>query len=216
MIQHVKPIGILSGTFDPIHYGHLRLALELYQQLDLQEVRLIPCKKPVLSKIAQATAEQRLAMLKLVVPNQPNFIIDERELQRKTPSYTVDTLISLRQELGEIPLALILGEDAFFSLPNWHRWQELIKLTHFIVVPRPGFSAVTNSPKTDFKPQQIIQDPKLLTAAPGGYIFFPKVTSLAISSTLIRQQIKNGFNPRYLLPDAVLKFIQEENLYQKI
>jgi len=217
-MQNIKqPIGIFGGTFDPIHYGHLRLALELYQQLQLQEIRFMPCHTPVLDKTAQISPAQRLHLLKLAVANQPGFVIDERELQRPTPSYTVETLISLRQEVGTTPLALIVGADAFADLPRWHRWQEIITLTHLIVIPRPEFILTDAMIQAALPPPaQIIQDRALLAQAPAGYVLFPKITALTISSTNIRSLIQQGQSPRYLLPDAVWQWIQQEKLYDSL
>lgn len=212
-MRATKPIGILGGTFDPVHYGHLRFALELFQKLDLQEIRFIPCHQPVLDKTAFASPEQRLAMLKLAVTDQANFIIDERELQRESPSYMVETLLSLRKEFGKSPLALIMGQDAFASLPQWHRWDELITLCHLIVIGRPGFVLPHPSALPVFAQEKIIEDATKLQKASAGYVYFPKVTPLSISSTAIRKQLSEGFNPRYLLPDAVLSYIQQEKLY---
>lgn len=212
-MRATKPIGILGGTFDPVHFGHLRLALELLQQLELQEVRFIPCHQPVLDKTALARPDQRLEMLKLAVADQSSFIIDERELHRASPSYMVETLTSLREEYGKTPLALIMGQDAFASLPRWHRWEELITLSHIIVIGRPGFITPHPSALPVFAQENMVQDAKELQKSSAGHIFFPKITPLSISSTAIRQQLSLGINPRYLLPDAVLEYIQREKLY---
>lgn len=208
----MKTIGILGGTFDPIHYGHLRLGLELCQQFNLQEVRFIPCQKPVLDKKAQATATQRLAMLKLAIANQTKFKIDARELQRLTPSFTVETLQAIRAEVGNVPLAFILGYDSFLSLPRWHRWQELTQLAHLIVVPRPGTTNLELLPDFIDK-NQVTKEYEPLKTSPAGGIFFAEITPLAISSTAIREQLQAGLNPRYLLPESVLEFIKKHHLY---
>lgn len=212
--MQLKPIGILGGTFDPVHYGHLRLALELIQKLELEEVRFIPCHQPVLEKTALARPEQRLAMLKLAILDQANFIIDERELNRDTPSYMFETLTSLRAEFGKKPLALIMGQDAFSSLPKWHRWEELIDLCHLIVIGRPGFVSPHPLAFPDFT-KKIIDDAKLLQKQSAGYVIFPKITPLAISSTAIRKQFHQNINPRYLLPDAVIQYILQQKLYSE-
>lgn len=212
-MQTNKPIGILGGTFDPIHYGHLRSALELYQQLDLQEIRFIPCQQPIFDKTAQATPSQRLAMLKVAITDQPHFVIDERELKRKTPSYMVDTLISLQQEFMQTPLCLIIGSDVLSNLDRWHRWQELIKLCHLIVITRPEYDLPQQGPVAELVKKHQIDDPAQLQKQLNGYLIQVKGTLLAISGTLIRQQIVTGSNPRYLLPDPVLQYIRQEKLY---
>ena len=212
-MQMNKPIGLLGGTFDPVHNGHLRVALELSQQLDLQEIRLIPCHQPVLDKVAQATALQRTAMLKIAITDQPNFIIDERELKRNTPSFTVETLISLRQEFANTPLCLIIGSDAFGNLERWHRWQELLRLAHLVVVTRPNSTLPQQGPIAALVQKHQIQDPKQLQQQTSGHLLLANTTLLAISGSLIRQQIAMNFKSGYLLPDAVLQYIKEEKLY---
>lgn len=210
-----NPIAILGGTFDPIHFGHLRLALEVQQQLAIQEIRFIPCQKPVLDKTALATPAQRLAMLQLAIANQPGFKIDERELQRLTPSYMVDTLLSLRQEIADQSLCLILGSDTFENLPRWHRWQELINLTHLIIVARPEHKLILNETLKNLMQSHEITDPTLLASQSHGFIYQFSISPLAISSTYIRQQIAQQLSPRYLLPENVLDYIKHEKLYIK-
>lgn len=210
----IKPIGILGGTFDPIHCGHLRLALEIYQQFNWQQIRFIPCQQPVLEKTAQATAEQRMTMLQLAMASQPGFLVDDRELQRDTPSYTIDTLLSLRAELKETPLCLMIGSDTLADLPRWHRWQELIQLAHIVVVPRPGYGLPETGAIADFIQKHKISDYHLLTNHVAGNIFIAdSMTPLNISATVIRRNIMAGFSPRYLLPDVVWDYIQREKLY---
>jgi len=206
-------IGIFGGTFDPVHYGHLRTALELSQQLNLKEVRFIPCQKPVLNKISKASAEQRLAMLKLAINNQPNFVIDERELKRDTPSYTIDTLISLRAENKNEPLGLIIGSDTLVALDKWHRWQELIQYAHLILVTRPDFIFPSEGIIANFIAQHQITDSDLLHQKTNGYLFVTRTTQLNISATAIRKEITDGRSPRYLLPESVFNYIQQEKLY---
>lgn len=131
-------IGLLGGTFDPVHHGHLRIALEAKEALGLTEVRFIPCRQPPHRGDASATAQQRLDLLRLACGDMPGFAVDTRELERPGPSYMVDTLASLRAERGDEPLCLILGWDAFLGLPGWHRWQNLLDYAHLAVVQRPG------------------------------------------------------------------------------
>lgn len=210
----MQSIGILGGTFDPIHFGHLRIALEFYQQLSLDEVRFIPCQKPVLAKFAQTTWQQRLAMLQLALHDQPAFVIDERELQRKTPSYTVETLISLRTEFSHSSLYLLLGSDTLPTLDQWYRWQELIHYAHLIIAQRPNSPSLPpNSPITQYLQQYTTHDLHQLANTTHGYVYSLPVTALDISATAIRQQVSSGQNPRYLLPDAVLDYIRQEKLY---
>jgi len=129
-------IGIFGGTFDPIHLGHLRTALELADKHSLTEIRFIPCKDPVLKKPAQVSAKHRLAMLTLAVKHQPNFKIDQRELKRKTPSYMIDTLCELQEEMPKERFALILGSDALSSFTQWQCYDDILELAELILVPR--------------------------------------------------------------------------------
>src|SRR3569833_2622728 len=134
-------IGLLGGTFDPIHFGHLRPAMDLLDELGLDHVRLIPCGVPPHRAAPRAHAEHRLTMLRLAVSGEPRLRVDERELRRPGPSYMVDTVLSLREELGDTPLALIIGMDALNGLATWRRWRELVALCHLIVMERPGGTA---------------------------------------------------------------------------
>lgn len=209
----MQPIGILGGTFDPIHYGHLRCALELYQQLNLQEVRFIPCHQPVLDKTARATPLQRVTMLKMALADQPHFLLDEREIQRSTPSYTLDTLISLREEFPHTPLCLMIGCDLLHSLERWHRWHELLTFAHLIVMTRPNSTLPLKGTIAEFIHNHQINDIKQLQQQLSGYLLLVNIPMLDISATFIRHQLAAALSPRYLLPDAVLQYIQQEKLY---
>ncbi|MCP3661652.1 MAG: nicotinate-nucleotide adenylyltransferase [Gammaproteobacteria bacterium] len=202
-------IGILGGTFDPIHYGHLRPALDLQQALGLEQIRLIPLRDPPHRPAPIATPQQRLAMLQAAVKNTPNFTIDTRELERTTKSYTVDTLHSLRKELGnDKPLGLIIGSDAFNDFPRWHQPDEILNLANLLVMQRPGES------HADHYQTRICSEPTTLNTQPSGLIWFQPVTQLEISATRIRNLISNDQSPCYLLPQTVLAIIQQEKLYQ--
>ena len=208
-----QPIGILGGTFDPIHYGHLRSALEVQQQLDLQEIRFIPCQYPVHKSSVVASAAHRLAMLKQAIINQPNFCIDERELTRATPSYMIDTLISLKKDFPTQPLCLLIGHDAFANFTQWHRWTELINFSHLIVLDRPDSSSVIDNKLQNFVANHLTVDISAIRESTAGQILFFNNTLLQISSRNIRQQITKCYNPQYLLPDTVYEYIKEHNLY---
>jgi len=212
-------IGILGGTFDPIHFGHLRMAEEVAQQLDLFEVRFVPSGKPWHRDTPGAAPAQRLAMVRCATEGNPRFVVDEREVRNDAPGYTVETLTSLREELGQIqPLCLLLGADAFLGLPTWHDWRRLFELAHVVVVHRPGFSLLHEQMdfalREEFERRQCV-DLSNLHCLPGGRIATCPITPLAISSTAIRTEIKAGRSPRYLLPVAVLDYIQKQNLYRQ-
>jgi len=209
-------LGIYGGTFDPIHYGHLRTALEVKEALRLAELRLLPCRLPPHRGSPGATPGQRVAMLALALQNaEPGFSVDRRELEREGPSYMVDTLVSLRREFPGRPLCLIVGLDAFCGLPAWHRWRELFELAHLAVMRRPdapepqwanGLAEIVAARRTD--------EPGDLSLAPAGRVVFLEVTQLAISATLIRRLVFEGKSPRYLLPEAVARMIRAEGLYR--
>jgi nicotinate-nucleotide adenylyltransferase len=207
------PIGVFGGTFDPIHLGHLRPALEILEGVGLEEVRFIPCRVPPHRGEPHASPEQRWAMLHAAVWDQPGFCPDDRELRRDGPSYMVDTLASLRTERGETPLCLILGVDALLGLPTWHRWRELVELAHLIVMTRPGWVFQEQGELGDFVAKRQIGHPADLRTRPAGRIVFQAVTPLDISATAIRGLIAKGRSPRYLLPDAVWREIQQQRLY---
>ncbi len=200
-------LGILGGTFDPIHFGHLRPALEVQQALELEEVRLIPLRDPPHRNRPQTTDAQRLSMLQAAIKGLPGFRIDRQELERKGKSYTVETLRALRKEVGEKPICLLMGSDAFGQFHTWHKPDEILQLAHLIVMQRPGDSMPSAT-------GNIAESAEPLTTTSGGYILFQPVTQLDISSTSIRALIHNNLSPRYLLPDEVLAFIQTQKLYQ--
>ncbi len=216
----LPPIGIFGGTFDPVHFGHLRLAEELTESLALDHVRFIPTGNPPHRNRPQTAVEHRLAMVRIALANNPHFVLDTREISRQGLSYTVDTLHTLRQELGsEQPLCLLLGADAFLGLSCWHNWRELFDLTHIAVAHRPGF------PQTawqDAMPESLREEmgarkaaPSALRQTPCGVIVTQAITALDISATHIRDTLQAGRNPRYLLPDAVLDYIHIHQLYPR-
>jgi len=205
-------IVIFGGTFDPIHNGHLQLATDLTARLPLTEIRFLPCRQPLLKKTPQANAEQRLAMLNIALP-APIFTVDKREIVRNTPSYMVTTLTSLRKELGQTPLALMLGMDAFITLPQWHQWQRLIELAHLIVINRPNYQIPQQEPLASFFAKHYLADQQHLTEQASGYIICQDLPPMHISSSQIRQQIVSGHTPKKYLPAEVWCYIQEAKLY---
>ncbi|MDG4551139.1 MAG: nicotinate-nucleotide adenylyltransferase [Candidatus Contendobacter sp.] len=212
----LHPIGILGGTFDPIHYGHLRPALELLETLELAEVRFVPCRVPAHRAAPSVTAEQRLALARLATADQPGFVADDRELRREGPSYMVDTLASLREELGDAPLCLLLGADAFRELPSWRCWRELTRWAHLVVMRRPGATQLLPPLLAEFVAPRLLDDPLALRREPAGGILFQPVTQLDISATRIRALLARGQSPRYLLPEAVLAAIRDQALYRSL
>jgi len=208
-------IGVIGGTFDPVHFGHLRTALDVMQGVGLDEVRFIPLHRAVHREQPAVSGALRLRMLQLAIADQPGFCIDERELQRRGDSYMVDTLGSLRAELGQRPLCLILGGDAFAHFLSWREPHGILRLAHLVVMQRPGQGEID-----DPELAQLLGAHRAATGAelcqhPAGRIHFQPVTQLAISSTRIRELIAAGRSPRYLLPEAVLQLLESQRLYRE-
>ena len=202
-------IGLMGGTFNPIHFGHLRPALEVAETLDLDEVRFIPAKQSPLRDKPCVSAQDRFNMVSLAIQNEPRFILDDRELNRDDVSYTVDTLLSFRRELGsDVSLCLMMGMDAYQNFTCWHQWEQILQLAHLVVSHRPNYFP-ENSELSRYHTDQIGD----LSACPAGKVYFIAVTQLDISATLIREKQKNNRSIRYLLPDAVQNYISENKLY---
>ena len=208
-------LGIFGGTFDPVHFGHLRIALELAQHLELRELRFLPCGRPPHRGAPAAAARDRLNMLRLAVTGQNGFTIDERELRRSGPSYMVDSLQSLREEQGARPLCLLLGSDAFQALDTWHRWEHLIELAHLVVAHRPGVAGAPSTAVASLLERCRVDEVRALRRRPAGAILMVPVTQLDISGTRIRELVRAGLSPRYLLPEPVLEYIWREGLYRE-
>ncbi len=210
----MKPIGIFGGTFDPVHFGHLRAALELLQDLGLQEIRFVPCRVPPHRAPPVASPEQRLRMLQAALHGAPGLTIDTRELQRHGPSYSVDTLQALRAELRTMPLCLILGLDAFRGICDWHRWEELPELAHLVIAHRPGV-AQPEGRSGELLAAHRVEDPAALCERPAGHMLLWPVTQLEISASAIRALVGAGKSPRWLMPDAVCRLVARESLYSR-
>ncbi|MBI4938391.1 MAG: nicotinate-nucleotide adenylyltransferase [Nitrosomonadales bacterium] len=219
------PIGILGGTFDPIHYGHLRLAQEVLEQCSLSAIRFIPCGTPPHRSAPHAAAQHRLNMTRLALQGNPAFVLDEREIRRTDPCYTVDTLTALRAELGaQRPLCLLMGGDAFLSLHTWHEWEKLFGLAHIVAVQRgvcsshdgrPLGNAINgaNAALRDAYHARLAPSPRALHESPAGAIVVVDMPALEISATGIRRRCAEKKSIRYLLPDAVADYIRSNHFY---
>jgi len=218
-MTHLAPLGLLGGTFDPIHHGHLRLGIEARQRLGLQRVRLIPAGQPPHRARPQTPAQHRLEMTALAVRDVSDFELDSSEVLSQQPSYTVATLERLRLELGtEQPLVLILGADAFLGLAGWYRWREIFDLAHIAVATRPGYvlaDALYGGELAEECPERLTQQVQALAKKPCGSIVPFTIPSLEISATLIRHALANGEDARFLLPGSVLDYIQQHHLYSR-
>jgi nicotinate-nucleotide adenylyltransferase len=209
----MKPIGIFGGTFDPVHYGHLRSAFEMLQALRFSEVRFIPCGDPPHRGVTFASAEDRFDLVRLAIEGQSGFVADDRELRRDGPSYTVDTLASLREEFPDRSLGLIVGMDAFLGLPGWHRWEEILDIAHIVIAHRPGWKAPDIGVLGDLIAEHGTHRVDDLHGALQGRIHIHAVTQLEIASTEIRDLIAAGRDPRFLVPDQVRDAILDRKIY---
>jgi nicotinate-nucleotide adenylyltransferase len=212
------PIGLYGGTFDPIHFGHLRLATELAEAFHLERVLFVPAGLPYHGRDAHAATDQRLTMVKLAIQRDARFDVDDRELRREGETYTYDTLAEVRAERGaEVPLVFLTGSDAFSKVDTWHRWQELFDLAHFVVAIRandenwqakgPGIFPREVWPRITLEPRDL--------SAPAGKVMTYFMTPIAISSTAIRNLAAEGQSIRYLTPDPVVEYIRSHRLYAK-
>ena len=206
-------IGLLGGSFDPVHYGHLRPALEVHQHLGLDAVRLVPSHVPPHRGQAVASPQQRVAMLQAAIENYPVFSIDTREFDREGPSYTLDTLKSFREELTGTTLCLLMGMDAFLALASWHRWHELADYCHMVVMSRPGAQLPEQGELADFIRLHRVMDAGKLGSQAAGLLYFQQVTQLEISATAIRKLLGAGGEAGFLLPERVLDVIRSEGIY---
>lgn len=213
-------LGLFGGTFDPIHFGHLRLATELAEAFRLEKVIFIPNGLPYhRGRDAHATSEQRLTMLKLAVQRDVRFDVDDRELKREGNTYTYDTLAEIRRERGpDVPLVFLAGSDTFEQLHTWHRWTELFDLAHFAVAVRANdeqwFSKGPGAFPKEAWPRMTLNLREML-AAPAGKVMTFSMTPLAISSTAIRALAADGSSIRYLTPDAVVDYVRTHHLYSR-
>jgi len=213
-----RAIGILGGTFDPIHFGHLRLAEEMLELANLRQIRFIPTGIPPHRNAPQVSAQHRSAMVRLAITDQPAFVLDEREVERTAPCYTVDTLRELRAELGAAqPLCLLMGGDAFLQLHTWHEWEQLFGLAHIVVGYRPGFTLEERIHSATAELQRHYQQrlcaANALSQQPCGGITELAIPKLEISATDIRRRVVEGRTIRYLLPSAVADYIHQHQLY---
>jgi len=212
-------IGLYGGTFDPIHFGHLRLATELGEAFQLDKVLFLPAGLPYhRGREAHATSDQRLTMVKLAIGRDARFDVDDRELRREGETYTYDTLTQIRAERGAgASLVFLTGSDAFSKVDTWHRWQELFDLAHFVVAIRandenwqtkgPGIFPREVWPRITLEPREL--------SAPSGKVMTYFMTPISISSTAIRNLAAEGQSIRYLTPDPVVEYIRSHRLYAK-
>jgi nicotinate-nucleotide adenylyltransferase len=207
-------IAIFGGTFDPVHNGHLKTSLAIQKEFQFNSYRFLPCKSPVIKKPSTANTKQRIEMLRMAIQEYPEFSIDLREIKRDSPSFMSETLESFRQEYPEASISLILGYDAFLSLPKWHRWEQLIKLAHLLIINREYYAETP-------LPQDLIEliktnkqtDKKSLASELSGIFFEYNAGDYAISSTDIRKALSPKKELQDQLPHSVYEYIKQQQLY---
>lgn len=212
-----RPLHIfMGGTFDPVHIGHLRIALDISDLLGAAQVNLLPCHQPVHRGSLGRTPTQRLSMLSLAVANCPQLTVDQRELSRGGDSYTVDTLLQMRTELGEATsIVMVVGQDTFNQFTSWKRWQDIPNIAHVVVVTRPGYHPGHLPESLDAC--RVFNDSEdaleFIRQETCGSVTYLSLSMLDVSSTEIRQRLVSGKSVKYLLPDPVIDYIQANRLY---
>lgn len=209
------PIGVLGGTFDPVHNGHLRLAVELAESLGLTQVRLVPCARPPHREAPVASPGQRAKWIRVAIADEPRLRLDDRELLRDGPSYTVDTLTSLRRQFPDSPLCLIMGRDVMAGLDDWRDWRQVFDYAHVILVERPDTDGEFPAAVAAELSKRRDDDPAALTASTHGVIHVCSPPPLTISGTRIRELLAAGRSARFLLPDVVLDEILDAGVYRR-
>lgn len=209
-----RAIGLFGGTFNPVHIGHLRTALEIREQLALDEMRLMPSGQPPHRTEPQVSARHRAAMVALAIRGEAGLLLDERELQRAGPSWTVETLQEVRQELGaDVSLSFCVGMDSLVNLSSWHRWQELTDWAHLIVAARPGWQMPREGAVAEWLSTRRSDARRDVRQKPHGVVFVAELTLLPVAATDLRERLQSGCSVRYLTPDSVVDYIEKHRLY---
>lgn len=208
-----KAVGIFGGTFDPVHYGHLRPALEVQECLGFHEVRMLPSARPPHRAQPGASAEHRMEMLRQAIADAPRLVADDCELRRPGSSYMVDTLEDFRARFPETPLALIIGQDAANALDHWHEWRRLFDLAHIVVMRRPEARGEYRDELALEMQERRVEAPEEIHRSTAGCVLPVEITQLEISSTAIRDLIAGGRTPLFLTPPQVIEYILRHGLY---
>ena len=211
----MRPIGVFGGMFDPIHYGHLRTAHELHEILGLETLVFLPAGDPPHRAAPLADAETRLAMVRAAAADDPRFLVDDRELRRSGPSYTILTLEEMRAERGLQPIVLIMGMDAFAGIGRWHRAQDLLSLSHLVIALRPRAPSPEDGIAAELLRTKRCDDPARLSGSPAGLVYVSEGTQLDLSSSAVRDVVAAGRDPRYLMPEAARRIILARGSYAR-
>lgn len=209
-----KPIGILGGTFDPVHNGHIRMAIECYERLDLEEVRLVPLHTPPHRSEPAASPEQRYKMLETATQKLDVLKVDDCELARGGISYTIETVKTMRKKFNRKSLCLLMGTDAFNSMYTWYQWKDLLNFVHIVIAERPGNIISPDNPELqDLLVSRQASNLTSLYDSPSGKIFEITIPLLDISSSQIRNIFLSKKNPAMLLPDNIIEYIETNHIY---
>lgn len=211
----MRPVGLFGGMFDPIHYGHLRTAHELHELLGLERIAFLPAGDPPHRAAPLADAATRAAMVRAAVAEDPRFEVDDRELRRAGPSYTILTLEEMRAERGAQPIVMIMGMDAFAGIERWHRARELVNFAHIVIARRPQASVPAAGLAETLLRERRCELPARLAETPAGFVFVSENTELDLSSSAVRAVIAAGRDPRYLMPEAARRIILATGSYAR-
>ncbi len=208
-------IGIFGGSFDPPHFGHIKSAFALLEQFEFEQIRFVPCQLSPHKNKAHASAQHRWQMLSLICDSHDKLVVDDCELKREAPSYTIDTLIELRQQYDEQKsLVLILGIDAYSSFCQWHNFEDILSYSHLMLLQRPGYALPKSGCEKDYIDTRLVKDINLLVNSANGKIYLCDIEKIDISSTSVRKTISNGEQPRYAIPGNIWNYIKRNNLYR--
>lgn len=214
MSAELVNIGILGGSFDPIHFGHIKPSIALARQFNLQSIRLLPCKVSPFKEKSYASMKDRWNMVSVVAGSSELFVADARELKRDTPSYTYLSLSELAEEYaGKAKLFFIIGGDALNNFPTWYEAEKIMELCHVLVAPRSGFELTHDDKMLNWLKRYLCTEKQLLENSQHGYIYITDVEMIEVSSTQIRQTIESGEQPKYMLPGGVWNYIKRNRLY---
>ncbi|MCP4048647.1 MAG: nicotinate-nucleotide adenylyltransferase [Gammaproteobacteria bacterium] len=208
-----EPLALFGGTFDPVHYGHLRCADEAREKLGLKNLYLLPAGTPPHRASPQTTTRQRLDMLQLAQTEFPALKIDQRETRREGPSYMVETLQELRAEFPQRPLLLLIGQDAANLLHTWFHWQQLFSLTHIVILTRPSIKVEYQQDVTEQIQRRLYVDAQKLLHSQADGVLQLEVTSIDVSATNIKKLISQGRSLHSMMPAAVIDYINKNHLY---
>lgn len=205
-----EPLALFGGTFDPVHWGHIRTANALREELGIAQIRFVVSARPPHRAVPVASAEQRLTMVELALREQPGLSADRRELDRPGPSYTLWTLRQLRAEAGERPLLWIVGADSLATLTTWFHWWALPCLAHWVVLPRPGSDVVVPPGLAERR----VSDPRRLWRRSAGLVYVARTPEVAVSASEVRARLAAGEDLQTLIPAPVLAYIEVNGLYR--